>query len=86
MIKEKFARGDEPWESAAQRLRGCFPDWSVDDTDGLRFSRGDEWVHVRASGTEPVVRVIGESLSDDRTRAILDRARAAVEPAARGSV
>ena len=86
MVKEKFARGEEPWESAARRLRGRFEAWSVDDTDGLRFSRGEEWVHVRASGTEPVVRVIGETLSDDRTRAILEEARAAVEPAARGSV
>ena len=85
MVKEKFDRGAEPWEKAASRLRGRFGDWSVDDTDGLRFSRGEEWVHVRASGTEPVVRVIGESLSDDRTRAILEDARAAVEPAARGS-
>lgn len=86
MVKDKFARGDEPWEAAASRLRARFADWAVDDADGLRFSRGDEWVHVRASGTEPVVRVIAETLSDQRTRAILEDARAAVESAARGRV
>lgn len=85
MIKEKFARGDEPWESAAARLRRRFDGWSVDDADGLRFTQGDEWVHVRASGTEPVVRVIGESLSETRTRAILEDARSAVQAAVRGS-
>jgi phosphoglucosamine mutase len=34
----------------------------VDRTDGLRVDWDDGWVHVRASRTEPIVRVISESV------------------------
>ncbi len=75
MVKEKITRPDTSWERSAERLQQAFSEYSVDSTDGLRFSRGDEWLHVRASGTEPVVRVIAESPSEARTRAMVDSAR-----------
>jgi phosphomannomutase len=81
MIKSKLDRADEPWERPATRLRSSFSEFSVDETDGLRFGRGEEWVHVRASGTEPVVRVIAESPDVVRTRALIDRADRALRAA-----
>jgi phosphomannomutase len=78
MVKEKVARPDNPWESAVERLRDAFRDHRVEDADGLRFSRDQEWVHVRPSGTEPVVRLIAESPSDERTRVLIDQARRAL--------
>jgi phosphomannomutase len=74
MIKSKIAKPEEPWEAAARRLRATFAELAVDDADGLRFSGPDEWIHVRASGTEPVVRMIAESHSAPRTRALIDQA------------
>lgn len=78
MRKDKLERPDEPWERAAERLRATFSDWTLDSADGLRFARGEEWVHVRPSGTEPVVRVIAETPETDRTRALVERARGAL--------
>ena len=78
MIKDKLDRGGVPWEQAAERLQQSFEGWSLDTVDGLRFSQGDEWVHVRASGTEPVVRVIAESPETARTREIVEQARRAL--------
>jgi phosphomannomutase len=67
MQKHKAGRSPEPWERAADRLRAAFPGFTVESTDGLRLSHGEDWVHVRPSGTEPVVRVIAESSSEGRT-------------------
>jgi phosphomannomutase len=78
MIKDKLARADEPWERAAGRLEQAFPGWQLDRRDGLRFARGETWVHVRPSGTEPVVRVIAESPEAADTRAVVDQARSAL--------
>ena len=75
MVKEKIALPDTPWEQAADQLRSAFAGYEVDATDGLRFSRDEEWLHVRASGTEPVVRVIAESPSEARTRTLIETAR-----------
>ena len=78
MVKDKLARPDEPWEGAAARLKRAFDGWQLDAADGLRFARGETWVHVRPSGTEPVVRVIAESPEATGTRAIVDEARRAL--------
>ncbi|MEQ1833163.1 MAG: phosphoglucosamine mutase [Candidatus Eisenbacteria bacterium] len=79
MIKDKLARPEEPWEHAAVRIRQAFDGWQLDEADGLRFARGEAWVHVRASGTEPVVRVIAESPDEGSTRALVDQARRALD-------
>jgi phosphomannomutase len=78
MIKDKLSRSEEPWDHASERLRRAFSDYASDLTDGLRLTRGEGWVHIRPSGTEPIVRVIAESPSDDATRALVERARAAL--------
>jgi phosphomannomutase len=44
--------------------------------DGVRLARGDEWVHVRKSGTEPIVRVIAEAPDPRRAEALRDLALA----------
>jgi len=78
MIKDKLPRSEAPWEQAVSRLEAAFAGWSTDRADGLRFERGEEWVHVRPSGTEPVVRVIAETLAMERTREIVETARRAL--------
>lgn len=81
MVKAKIAKPAEPWERAASRLRTTFATLEADASDGLRFSGNDEWIHVRASGTEPVVRLIAESRSADRTRALIEQADRALSAA-----
>jgi phosphomannomutase len=43
------------------RLRRRFADAAADDRDGLRLSWADRWLHIRPSGTEPIVRLIAEA-------------------------
>jgi phosphomannomutase len=78
MVKDKLARPDQPWDVTEARLREAFAGWTLDTADGLRFARDEEWVHVRASGTEPVVRVIAEAPEGARTRALVEIARRAL--------
>jgi phosphomannomutase len=74
MLKSKLARPDQEWPRSVERLKAELAGMAVDETDGIRFSRDDEWVHVRASGTEPVVRVIAESPDESRTRTLVELA------------
>jgi len=83
MIKDKLARPADNWERSMARLESAFAGWQLDTADGLRFARGQTWVHVRASGTEPVVRVIAESPDAAGARAVVEQARRALD-AARG--
>jgi phosphomannomutase/phosphoglucomutase len=51
----------------------------VNALDGIRLEFGDAWMLIRASGTEPAIRVLAESPSAARTRALLDSGAAQVE-------
>ncbi|HLP50719.1 MAG TPA: hypothetical protein VK154_07535 [Chitinophagales bacterium] len=56
---------------------GGIPVSSVEDIDGYKFHLVDEeTVMIRASGTEPVLRVYVEAGSDERVQIILDKVRA----------
>ncbi|MBI1797577.1 MAG: phosphoglucosamine mutase [Candidatus Eisenbacteria bacterium] len=83
MVKSKLPRPDGPWEGTASRLRAAFPEHAADTADGLRLARDGEWVHVRPSGTEPVVRVIAEARDERRTLELIERARGVLAAGAR---
>ncbi len=63
-IKEKF-REKDPCGLIA-RLADHFSGENLDFTDGIRVNRGDSWALIRPSGTEPLVRVMVESASEEK--------------------
>jgi phosphomannomutase len=60
IVKAKGPRGPE-LRALYDRLLHRFPDATADERDGLRLSWRDRWLHVRPSGTEPIVRLIAEA-------------------------
>ncbi|MGI8766701.1 MAG: phosphoglucosamine mutase [Gemmatimonadaceae bacterium] len=79
IVKDKLDRPDAPLDSVYDALRSTFHDAAVDTQDGLRLSWSDRWVHVRPSGTEPIVRVIAEAPTDAEARELIRAGRQAVE-------
>ena len=49
-----------------QALENCFPGAAKDRSDGLKLMLSDGWIHVRASNTEPVLRLGAEAKSKER--------------------
>jgi phosphomannomutase len=76
MVKSKFEGVD--WKRSKDSVKNAFPGAEADDTDGWRFAWPEEWIHVRPSGTEPVVRVIAEARTAERAQALCERARKAL--------
>ncbi len=56
------------------RFRVRYSDQSPNCTDGVRVAWPDAWLHVRASNTEPLLRIIAEAETDGRADSILDEA------------
>jgi phosphomannomutase len=79
ILKDKLDRPAVALDAVYSALRESFPDAEVDTQDGLRLSWPDRWVHVRPSGTEPIVRVIAEAPSHQAARQLIDRSRAPLE-------
>ncbi|MBC7896550.1 MAG: phosphoglucosamine mutase [Cytophagaceae bacterium] len=75
IVKDKLDRPEASLDSVYDALRAAFPDADVDTQDGLRLSWPDRWVHVRPSGTEPIVRVIAEGPTEADARDLVRRCR-----------
>jgi phosphomannomutase len=75
IVKDKLDRPDTSLDTVYQALRTAFPDAATDLQDGLRLSWPDRWVHVRPSGTEPIVRVIAEAPTSQDAQDLVRRAR-----------
>jgi phosphomannomutase len=75
IIKDKLARPAASLESVYAALAAAFPDAETDTQDGLRLGWPDRWVHVRPSGTEPVVRVIAEAPTREEAQKLVERGR-----------
>jgi phosphomannomutase len=74
IVKAKGPRGSE-LRPLYQRLQRRFPDAELDERDGLRLSWRDRWLHVRPSGTEPIVRFIAEAPTAADAGALIEAAR-----------
>lgn len=61
MPKKKYQLGVKPVAEVLAAVAERFPDWRQDTRDGLWLGKGQAWLHVRASNTEPVIRVIAEA-------------------------
>ena len=64
----KSLKNDNPKEVAER------PVVNIDRLDGTKFEFEDgSWLLLRASGTEPVVRVMVEAADEDQARTLADR-------------
>jgi phosphomannomutase len=76
MVKRKVEFPREALGEAYLALRKAMEASEEDLSDGLRlaWSGRRAWLHVRPSGTEPVVRLIAEAPEDGAAEALVDRA------------
>ncbi|HTE48022.1 MAG TPA: phosphoglucosamine mutase [Gemmatimonadaceae bacterium] len=75
IVKDKLDRPDASLTTVYEALCSAFPEAEADTQDGLRLSWPDRWVHVRPSGTEPIVRVIAEAPTDVDALELVRRSR-----------
>jgi phosphomannomutase len=77
IVKAKEPRGADLSALYAALRRRC-ADGAADDRDGLRLAWADRWLHVRPSGTEPIVRLIAEAPTEEGARELIAVARDAM--------
>jgi len=83
IVKDKLDRPNAPLDTVYEALKRAFPDAEADTQDGLRLTWPDRWVHIRPSGTEPIVRVIAEAPNAEEAERLVRESREPVEALAR---
>lgn len=64
IVKDKLHCPRERVDKACAALRSAYASATATEGDGLRLDWPDRWVQVRASNTEPIIRVIAEAPDD----------------------
>jgi phosphomannomutase len=57
---------------ALASVKARFANERISDVDGVRVDFADGWVHLRASNTEPIVRIIAEAATAARANELCD--------------
>jgi phosphomannomutase len=79
IIKRKIPLKKMSAMKAIHRIRSHFKDAKFDLRDGVKAMWDESWVHVRPSGTEPVLRIVAEARTKSEAMRIYRQAAAVVE-------
>jgi phosphomannomutase len=72
MSKDKFSVGQDQAKRILDSAKEIFAGAKINETDGYRFDFDDGWLHIRASNTEPVVRIIVEAKNQVTAQKYID--------------
>ncbi|RJP30949.1 MAG: phosphoglucosamine mutase [Phycisphaerales bacterium] len=79
MVKQKIACDRDRIAAVIDAVRRGFADQDCTDVDGIRVDWPDRWIHVRASNTEPILRVIAEAGELSEAEALVARVRSLLD-------
>ncbi len=54
-------------------IKDKYKDAGINETDGLKIDFDSEWIHLRKSNTEPVIRIICESKNMERSKQLAEQ-------------
>lgn len=80
MYKTKVHIGSVPLKKTLARARQMFKEaLAVDESDGIKFQFEDSFLHMRPSGTEPILRIFVEAPDKATVKQLLARAQAVLK-------
>ncbi len=85
VVKEKVPADENRWEvvrEVARRLKEDFGD-AVIDVDGVRVNLKEGWFLIRASGTEPYIRVFAEAKTEGQAKKWIEEGKALLREVAK---
>jgi len=78
MIKDKMELSKEKLNESISKLSEHLHAESISTEDGIRLDWADSWLLLRGSNTEPIVRLIAESPTEQQSRDLIDRAKGVI--------
>ena len=73
MVKDKLPLPDISPEHLLDTLAERYADEDLSTTDGLKIDFPDQWMHMRPSNTEPILRVYAEAATEEEARDLTER-------------
>jgi phosphomannomutase len=81
MTKQKFNADKKQADKIIERAKKTFKQAKINTDDGCRLDFDDGWIHLRASNTEPVIRLIAEFKRDVSAQSYIDKIMVIIQKA-----
>jgi len=78
IVKDKMTLSRKKLEQSIGKLMTQMTADSISELDGIRLDWDNRWVLLRASNTEPIVRIIAESPTESQTRDLIQNVKAVI--------
>jgi phosphomannomutase len=75
ILKEKLNCRSDRIRAVLRMIRDEYARWPMDLRDGIRVTMPDGWFLVRASNTEPIIRIVAEAVDRESARRIIEDVR-----------
>ncbi len=79
--KDKLILDASRMENVMQNIPSFFEGYQLDTQDGIKAIGNKHFIHIRKSGTEPIIRIYVESESIEKSRALCEEAKKIIERA-----
>ena len=66
---------DNFYKKIENKFEEIFHNYEITTLDGIKFYNNQEWIHIRLSNTEPILRLVAESRSSKRTDELIAMGR-----------
>ena len=77
MIKDKISA--DGGAAILEALKSAYSHGIIDETDGVKIFKGNSWALVRASGTEPLIRIIIDAEDEEQGRTLRDELKETIQ-------
>ena len=85
LLKDKLAIDGHEIDQLYTLITQQYPDAEHNTVDGLKVQWEDRWVHIRASNTEPVIRIYAEAATAEEAHGLIAGVRAVVAKGVAGA-
>jgi phosphomannomutase len=75
ILKDKAPIGNVDPDKVIEHFSNHYKNEQLNSTDGLRIDHSEYWIHLRKSNTEPIMRIIVESRTPEKSWEILQQTK-----------
>ncbi|OGS20589.1 MAG: phosphoglucosamine mutase [Elusimicrobia bacterium RIFOXYA2_FULL_39_19] len=79
IVKTKLTLSKEKIEQALTKIKEIHKNDKINTLDGIKIDFENSWVHLRASNTEPIVRIVGEAPTTEEAAALCEKIKREME-------
>ena len=75
IVKDKIILDGADKNIVEKKVKSIFSDAEINSNDGLKLIWNDCWIHIRASNTEPIMRIYAEALSKKAAEKLVEQVK-----------